>query len=115
MDDEDDLRECVREYFLRKKYNVFEAKNGAAALKMIKKIRNCDYIISDIRMPGIGGQELYKRILAEFPNLADKILFITGDTINNNTIDFLKTNSCPFLLKPFTFDELENHLQKISA
>lgn len=115
VDDEDDLRKCMKEYFSRKKFNVFEAKNGTVALDMIKKIKDYDYIISDIRMPGIGGQELYKRIITESPNLASKIIFITGDTINNNTINFLKTNSCPYLLKPFTFGELENHLQKISA
>ncbi|RMF96891.1 MAG: response regulator [Candidatus Schekmanbacteria bacterium] len=115
VDDEDDLRECVKEYFNRKKYLVYEAKNGIEAVQTIKKVKNFDYIISDIRMPGIGGEELYNRISSEFPNLAKKILFITGDTINHKTINFLKNSSCPYILKPFTFVELEDNLHKLSA
>jgi len=115
IDDEDDLRECVKEYFKRKQFNVFEAENGTDALKMIRKMKNFDYIISDIKMPEIGGEELYERITKEFPNLSGRILFMTGDTSNDNTINFLKSNTRPYLLKPFTFSELETHLQKISA
>ena len=58
-------------------------------------------------MPGIGGPGLYERVKTKSPELIDSIIFITGDTVNPATEDFLSGVTNPVPSKPFGFWELE--------
>lgn len=58
-------------------------------------------------MPGLGGQELYERVKAMSSEMADRVIFIIGDTGNVATKEFLNSVGNSVLSKPFDFRELE--------
>ena len=81
------------------------ARDGQAAREMAGSTAY-DVCLTDIRMPGISGMELYRCLDQENPALADRVIFMTGDTLSANTGDFLSESKKPFLAKPFTPDDL---------
>ena len=73
----------------------------------LRKIQSLDYncILLDLRMPGMGGQELYNKVKSDMPELAERIIFITGDTVNPATREFLSGVPNSVVSKPFDFRE----------
>jgi CheY-like chemotaxis protein len=77
VDDEEDLLEVALAYLAEMGFTVFEAKDGASALKMIAEHDEIDLMVTDIVMPGgMNGVELVQRARALRPNL--KILYSSG-------------------------------------
>ena len=60
-----------------------------------------DLIVSDMRMPDGDGAELYRAALAHDGALAQRFIFLTGDTANTSAWQFLKQTRAPVLEKPF--------------
>jgi CheY-like chemotaxis protein len=106
VDDEPDLRLVLSRQLEIRRYNVDQAGDGEEAWR---KLQNFDYncILLDLRMPGMGGQALYERVKAISPKLLNRIVFITGDTVNQATTSFLSSVPNLVLSKPFDFRELE--------
>lgn len=71
-----------------------------------------DFIIMDIRMPGMSGIELYNQIKHRWPDLADRVMFLTGDTSDLVTREYLNTHNIPYFVKPF--DRME-FIDKVNA
>ena len=69
-----------------------------------------DLVICDLRMPRVGGRELYERLARERPDVAAKVVFATGDTVRGDTLAFLERLGRPYLRKPFTLAELRRVL-----
>jgi two-component system NtrC family sensor kinase len=69
-----------------------------------------DVIICDLRMPRLGGREMYQNLAAEHPHIAERVIFATGDTVRGDTLQFLEGLGRPFLHKPFTLAELRSVL-----
>jgi CheY-like chemotaxis protein len=67
----------------------------------------------DIRIPLLDGKELYGWLKDEHPELANTTIFITGDVMSGDTQKFLNHTERPFLLKPFTLDELKKVAGKV--
>jgi DNA-binding response OmpR family regulator len=105
VDDEQGVVEAVMEGLGKNIMGIECATDGSSALDMIMD-NDYDLILLDIRMPGMNGMELYKRISASKPYLAQRIIFLTGDIESESTRSFLKLTGCRFLAKPFTMDEL---------
>ena len=64
-----------------------------------------DVLLLGLNMPGMNGIGLYRRIEKEYPEAATKVIFMSADTPEQSF--FTKANR-PFLLKPFTTDDLLN-------
>ena len=69
-----------------------------------------DLIITDVRMPNLGGRELYERLSREAPAAAARVVFSTGDTVRDDTLAFLERAGRPVLHKPFKLAELRQVL-----
>ncbi|MBI1967396.1 MAG: response regulator, partial [Gemmatimonadetes bacterium] len=69
-----------------------------------------DVIVCDLRMPKLGGREMYQKLTREHPEIAERIIFATGDTVRGDTLQFLESLDRPFLHKPFTLAELRRVL-----
>jgi CheY-like chemotaxis protein len=67
-------------------------------------------IVCDLRMPRLGGREMYERLAVEHPAIAQRVIFATGDTVRGDTLTFLQSLGRPFLHKPFTLTELRTVL-----
>jgi PAS domain S-box-containing protein len=74
-----------------------------------------DLVVSDIRMPGLSGIELYAWIQAHRPDLARKVLFTTGDAYDGATQAFLEEHHLPCLPKPFDLRQFQTKLGELLA
>lgn len=74
-----------------------------------------DVILTDLRMPNLGGRELYERLLESHPSIAHRVVFATGDTVRGDVLQFLETAGRPVLHKPFTLTELRTVLAQAAA
>jgi two-component system NtrC family sensor kinase len=69
-----------------------------------------DLIVTDVRMPRLSGREFYERLHTERPDIAERVVFATGDTVRDDTMAFLEHTGRPFLNKPFKLAELRSML-----
>ncbi len=86
-------------------FDVEIAINGQVAMNRLKT-NMYDLCLVDIRTPKMNGVELYKRSKDNCPEMANRIIFSTGDVISDNIRAFLEETGRPFLAKPFTPEEL---------
>jgi len=74
-----------------------------------------DIILCDIRMPGLDGREIYHRLQREAPAAAQRLAFMTGDTISDEVRLFLKATGRPTLAKPFGRVQLAAFLRRMGT
>jgi signal transduction histidine kinase len=84
---------------------VLVANNGQDGLRLAGD-GSYDLLLCDLRMPGMGGLELYGRLVVAHPELARRLLFISGDTSSPATTQALRATGRPLLSKPFRPEEL---------
>ncbi len=112
VDDEESIQRLLGSVLEMDDHAVDTAKNGREALEHIAEY-DYDLLITDIKMPDMGGQELYERLLEENPTLAAHTIFITGDTVSPETREFLQDVTNPVLNKPFKLREVRDTIGKI--
>jgi two-component system NtrC family sensor kinase len=86
-------------------FEVDVVTNGLDA-KKVSGEKDYALCISDVRLPGMTGIELYEHWKATKNPIAERLVFITGDTMNNYIRDFLQETDCPSVMKPFEPNEL---------
>lgn len=106
VDDEPGIVEVVKEALSACGYRVDTAGNGAIALQKIMQ-EPYDLIISDLRMPDMDGEKLYHTVRRLQPELASRIVFLTGDTVSQTARAFLEWTGNRWFSKPFQVSELE--------
>ena len=114
VDDEEPVITLISEILSMAGYNVTPAFNGAEALACTKR-RDFDLIISDVRMPAVGGPAFYEILQTERPDLLSRVLFVTGDTVSLSTRQFLAGTQRPVLAKPFDPDRLLDMVRQCLA
>ena len=90
---------------MRKGFFTEGVLNGIEALKRLEE-QKYDLIMCDMRMPGMGGIELYQEIEKKYPELVSRFIFISGDTVSEGNRSFLKITGASLLAKPFELDAL---------
>ncbi|MBI5136638.1 MAG: response regulator [Nitrospirae bacterium] len=108
VDDEPGIREFLA-HALARDFEVRTAENGMDAQSALAG-QGFDMILMDLRMPGLGGMELYRWLRAERPDLADVVVFMTGDQYDPETVTFLSERRNRQLRKPFTLSQLRGAL-----
>jgi PAS domain S-box-containing protein len=77
VDDEDGVREPASEYLRELGYNVLEAEDGFAALRILESISRLDLLVTDVGLPnGMNGRQVAEAVRQQRPRLP--VLFITG-------------------------------------
>lgn len=109
VEDEEALRTMIGEVLERDGYQVQLCEGGQQAIDMMK-VKRFDAVVTDLKMPGIGGKELYTFVQKYYPDLARRVLFITGDVLNKDTQTFFRITGNVFVEKPF---EIEVLLQRV--
>ncbi len=109
VDDEPHILEPIAAYLNSLTIDVCQAHCGQSALKLLQA-RPVDVVISDIRMPGMDGLQLYAAARQLDPNYEHRFVFISGYLLRESTNSFLATTGLPYLEKPFSFDELRRVL-----
>jgi PAS domain S-box-containing protein len=106
VDDEPGILEVLATVLGESGFTVDTAANGNQALEQISQHRY-DLIVSDLCMPGVDGEALYKRLRESDPELAGRIVFLTGDTVSTKSRTFLEWTGNRWFSKPFSTAELE--------
>lgn len=114
VDDEVEMIEMLFNLLKNDGYRVDTARNGKLALEKIQ-VRDYEVIICDVKMPVMNGIELYEVLQKRKPKMAERIIFISGDIINKETIRFLKTCGCMYLGKPFKIESLKKSVSNLIA
>ena len=109
MDDEPHILYYMKATLEAWGHKVHTANDGVAGLKLALEGGH-DVIITDVRMPRLGGREFYERLAAEAPAAASRVVFATGDTVRDDTMAFIERSGQPFLHKPFKLAELRSTL-----
>ncbi len=101
IEDEPAVMEFVRSVLERCGYQVVCAQCGADALHLLAA-GDFQGVVSDMRTPGgVDGAQVHAWIAAHRPELASKLVFITGDIANEETAATLRRTGAPCLEKPF--------------
>jgi PAS domain S-box-containing protein len=110
IDDEESIRRVLRRYFERRGWAVDEAPDGTTALVKLMRPDAAvlyDVVLCDMKMPGLSGPELYRRLVTDAPAMLDRLILSSGDVTATDVADFLATVSSPVLEKPFELHTLE--------
>ncbi len=114
VDDEPDVARLLAEALELDGHRVETTTSGIAALDRLRE-RPYDLIFSDIKMPGLGGAELYHELARCQPGLERRIVFVTGDTMNPTTRQFLQQTGALNVSKPFGLDEIRRLVPLVST
>ncbi|MDB6017278.1 MAG: Multi-sensor hybrid histidine kinase [Pedosphaera sp.] len=112
LDDEKSIAEMLSEMLGLLGYQTMVCHAAAQALELIQG-RTFDVIISDFRMPGINGEQFYKLAVKQQPELARRIIFLTGDVVNEDTLNFLQATGNPHLAKPFQLADVRSAVAEV--
>jgi CheY-like chemotaxis protein len=112
IDDEPSFLYLVSEYLIREGCEIMTATDAKTALTILED-RDFDFVVCDIRMPEMSGIEFYRIIEEKKPSLKNKIVFSTGDILNNTTRAFFELVTNPQVGKPFNFDELKEVIKSV--
>jgi PAS domain S-box-containing protein len=112
VDDEKAIAELLAELLNILGHTPTVTHSAPEALEQLTQ-RPYDVILSDFRMPGMDGREFYQEAIRRNPGLAQRVIFLTGDVVNENTRAFVDSVGAPFIGKPFHLDKVEEAVAKV--
>ena len=113
IEDEMAVMQFIQAALQRSGYRIVTANSAAAGLKLLEAA-SFSGVISDMRTPGgASGADVHAWIAAHRPELKGKLLFITGDTVNEDTMVALASTGAPYIEKPFRVHELIEIVEKL--
>jgi DNA-binding NtrC family response regulator len=110
VDDELVVRESLYHWFSREGYETESAASGNEALQKLEKI-NFDTLFVDMKMPGMSGFELLRKVKELYPDTT--VVIITAYGSIDSAIQAMKIGASDYLLKPFKPDQLSLVMEKI--
>jgi two-component system NtrC family sensor kinase len=114
VDDEEDIRDALAEILADARHRVVTASSGREALERMAA-EQYDVIITDIRMPDLDGRALYKEIEHRWPGRAERVVFVTGDTLASALREFVSESGRPVIEKPFLPSEVRRLVAELAA
>lgn len=109
VDDEEGIRKVLGITLRDMGYDVLTAENGIKAIEIFLK-KKPPIVLTDIKMPGLDGIDLLRKIKQENPHT--EVIVITGHGDMNLAIKSLKYEATDFITKPIEYDCLEKALGK---
>jgi PAS domain S-box-containing protein len=112
VEDEESVRELVRVTLVSRGYKVLEAENGECGLRLAEETKApIDLLMTDVVMPGMGGRELAKKLVALRPGTS--VLFLSGYTEDAIATQGALSPGTAFLQKPFTLQNLAKKVREV--
>jgi two-component system, NtrC family, sensor kinase len=112
IDDEEWILELAKAVLRNDGYQVVTALSGAKAIAALDRM-NFDIIVTDWKMPGMSGMQFYEHLLDTNTALARRVLFMSGDVVNDVFNEFLKRHNRTCLTKPFELEEFRTAVAKV--
>jgi len=112
IEDEPGVMAYVRATLERNGYRVVGTESGVEGVKLLE---NNDFlgVVSDMRTPGgVNGADVHAWVVQHRPELAARIVFITGDIANEETVAVLRQTGAPCVEKPFGVQQFISVVEK---
>jgi DNA-binding NtrC family response regulator len=111
VDDEESVRDSLFSWFIEDGYRVECAENARKALLMLEN-ENFDIILADIKMPGMDGLEMLRRIkLLKSDSI---VIVMTAFATVDTAVQALKDGAFDYITKPFDPDDLSHLIRNAS-
>jgi two-component system response regulator FlrC len=110
VDDDPLMRNALKEAVTKIGYQSVLAQNGPEAISKMDK-EEFAAVVTDMNMPQMNGLQLMKRLREFDTNLP--VLVITGYGTVENAVESMKEGAYDYLMKPFSFEKLQEALEKI--
>ena len=112
VEDEELVRQMVREILVQYGYTVVEAQSGGEAVDLCSRRQGTIHLmLTDVVMPGMNGVELSKRLAPMQPEM--KVLFMSGYTADAIVHQGILDPGIAFIHKPFTMDSLAHKVREV--
>ncbi len=112
VEDESAVRNAARRMLERRGYTVFEARHGADGLLVWRERRALiDAVVTDLRMPELGGRDMVQQMRAEQPDLP--VVYMSG--YSERSVPDATAPRTAFVEKPFTMDLLLTAVERVLA
>jgi DNA-binding NtrC family response regulator len=112
VDDEDSVRDSLLNWFIEDGYDVEIAENAKKALQLLE-LRDYNIILADIKMPGMDGLELHRRIRTL--NRESVVIIMTAFASVDTAVQALKDGAFDYVTKPFDPDYLSHLIRNAAA
>jgi len=112
VDDEPSMRVALSESVKSCGYKVETSESGTDALEKFQEGK-FDVVITDMRMPGMGGMEVLRGI--KKVSSGTPVIIITAYGTVNTAVEAMKEGAADFIMKPFSVDHLESLVKKVVA
>jgi len=109
-DDESLARQSAAELLREEGYIVYEAADGQAALQLLEEV-DVDLILSDLRMPGVDGLTLLRKVREVYPQTM--VVLMTAYASVETVVEALRLGAQDYLLKPLLFDDLLHKVRRL--
>ncbi|UCC67208.1 MAG: response regulator [Armatimonadota bacterium] len=107
VDDEPVVADFVQRVLAQDGHQSELASDGEAALARLRE-GAFDLVICDLKLPDTSGPRLYEQAVAAVPEMRDRFIFCTGDTLGDDTADFLRGQPGPWLEKPLMPEDVRH-------
>ena len=114
VEDEPALAAAVSEALTDAGFVVDRAGDGQEALRRVAA-KSYDLIVCDLKMPKIDGIRFYQKLSTLHPDVARRVIFVTGDVAGTEAERFLQDSGCRWLAKPFRLGDLLRTAREILA
>lgn len=108
VEDEKDMREQIAEV-IKEEYHPILAETGEKALEIIKK-QSVDVILLDLRLPGISGMEVLKKLKKDDSNI--EVIMVTAYPDIRNAVEATKLGAYDYIPKPFHNEDLMHTIRR---
>ena len=112
VDDEESVRDSLYNWFIDDGYNVETAENAKIALSLVEE-HDYDIILADIKMPGMDGMEMHRRIKALNKDVI--VIIMTAFASVDTAVQALKDGAFDYVTKPFDPDDLSHMVRNASS
>ena len=112
VDDDEGTRDLIVSSLRADGHDVESSSSGLEALRLVAR-QWYDLIVSDLKMPGLDGPNLYSEITRRWPTGHPHVLFVSGFGTTSEYDGFLKVIRAPVLAKPFKVLDLRRAVRRM--
>lgn len=112
VEDEPTVAQLISDVLRAQGHRVAIVLDSREGLSLAER-ENFDLVICDLKMPHVDGRAFYHTLMRKGNPLQNRIIFVTGDTMALQTMEFLEAYRLPYLAKPFLVDELKAAVEKV--
>jgi CheY-like chemotaxis protein len=113
-DDESAVREALQLFLRSLGHKVDVAGSGLEATARLET-HQYDAILLDLRMPDVSGEVVYEKLLLRDPQLATRVIFVTGDPHSGSVGEFVARSGRPYISKPFVLEDVARLISDAAA